>query len=86
MSEDQLIDLGLYDYLPGKDLALVVWKPATMPDPAALRCNSTFTVSGVVLPEFDRFGVFLLDDAVHRVGKNLARVLKKLASGCEQGG
>ncbi|MDB5393773.1 MAG: hypothetical protein JWM91_1279 [Rhodospirillales bacterium] len=74
----ELTDLGVYDYLRGKNLALMAWKPAEMPDPAVLVCISTFTVSGVVLPEFDRFGIFPWDDAFRRVGKNLARVLQSL--------
>ena len=73
-----LVDLGRHRYLPGKDLALFAWRPAAMPDPAALVCRSTFTVSGSVLPEFDRFGLFAWDDALARVGKNLARVLAEV--------
>lgn len=72
------VDLGRHRYLPGKDLALFAWRPAAMPDPAALVCRSTFTVGGSALPEFDRFGLFSWDDALARVGKNLARVLAEV--------
>jgi 8-oxo-dGTP pyrophosphatase MutT (NUDIX family) len=73
---EALIDLGAHAYLPGKDLALFAWMPPAMPDPAGLSCASTFTLpSGQVLPEFDRFGVFGWDEALTRVGKNMARVL-----------
>lgn len=73
-----LADLGRHRYLPGKDLALFVWRPDPLPDPATLVCRSTFTVGAGVLPEFDRFGLFAWDDALARVGKNLARVLAEL--------
>jgi len=70
-----LLPVGIYGYLPAKDLALFAWRPARMPKPETLVCASTFVVGGIELPEFDRFGIFLLDDAVGRVGKNMARVL-----------
>jgi 8-oxo-dGTP pyrophosphatase MutT (NUDIX family) len=70
-----LADLGRHRYLPGKDLALFGWRPDPMPDPEALVCRSTFSVGDAVLPEFDRFGLFPWDDALTRVGKNMARVL-----------
>jgi len=73
---EELLDLGVHAYLRGKDLALFAWLPRRMPDPASLTCRSTFTLpGGSVLPEFDRFGIFPWDDALTRIGKNLARVL-----------
>jgi 8-oxo-dGTP pyrophosphatase MutT (NUDIX family) len=72
----ELIDLGVHPYLRGKDLALFVWKPARLPDPKSLVCTSCFTTAGgSLVPEFDRFGLFSWDDALTRVGKNMARVL-----------
>lgn len=73
-----LIDLGRHRYLPGKELALFAWRPAAMPDPAALVCRSSFAVGAAMLPEFDRFGLFAWDEAMGRVGKNLARVLGEI--------
>lgn len=71
-----LAPLGIHRYLRGKDLALFLWTPPVSPDPAALVCTSTFTLpSGAELPEFDRFAWFPWEDALGRVGKNLARVL-----------
>ena len=53
-----------------------MWKPARLPDPEHLTCTSRFTLrNGTLLPEFDRFGLFLWDEAILRVGKNLARIL-----------
>jgi 8-oxo-dGTP pyrophosphatase MutT (NUDIX family) len=73
--------LGRYRYLPGKDLALFAWRPEGLPDPQTLRCRSIFlTPAGVELPEFDRFGLFTWDDALTRVGKNLARILAQLSA------
>ena len=42
--------------------------------------SSTFTLpNGAVLPEFDRFALFARDEALARVGKNLARILAGIA-------
>jgi 8-oxo-dGTP pyrophosphatase MutT (NUDIX family) len=75
---EALCELGTHDYLPGKALALFAWQPAAMPDPATLACASTFLLRGRTVPEFDRFGLFGWDDALARIGKNLARVLGSL--------
>jgi 8-oxo-dGTP pyrophosphatase MutT (NUDIX family) len=76
-SVSALCPLGVQPYLQAKDLALFLWPlaPAAMPDPAALACASCFTWQGRQLPEFDRFGLFTRDEAMARVGKNLARIL-----------
>lgn len=80
----ELTPLGVHRYLPGKDLALFLWRPATMPNPATLVCASVFpTPGGALLPEFDRFGLFAWDDATGRVGRNMARVLAGLRSACD---
>ncbi len=70
-----LVPLGIHAYLPAKDLALFVWRPGTMPKPEALVCASTFSIDGIQVPEFDRFGLFAWGEALKRVGKNMARVL-----------
>ena len=76
IAPDDFTDLGLHPYLRGKDLALFMWKPAQLPDPQHLACTSRFALpNGTLLPEFDRFGLFPWEDALSRVGKNLARVL-----------
>jgi putative (di)nucleoside polyphosphate hydrolase len=68
--------LGLHGYLPGKDLALFLWRADPLPDPAILHCSAMVERPGrAPIPEMDRFGVFALDDALVRVGRNLARVL-----------
>ncbi|HUC69611.1 MAG TPA: NUDIX domain-containing protein [Stellaceae bacterium] len=72
----ELAALGVHGYLRGKDLALFAWTPPSMPDPKSLVCSSTFTLpNGTELPEFDRFALFSWDEALDRVGKNMARVL-----------
>jgi 8-oxo-dGTP pyrophosphatase MutT (NUDIX family) len=76
VAPEALADLGAFPYLRGKDLALFAWLPPRLPDPQALTCTSHFALAnGTLLPEFDRFGLFPWDDALTRVGKNLARVL-----------
>ena len=72
----ELRDLGTHVYLRNKDLALFAWFPKFMPDPARLACTATFALpGGAVLAEFDRFGLCAWEEAVTRVGRNLARVL-----------
>jgi 8-oxo-dGTP pyrophosphatase MutT (NUDIX family) len=79
VAPEELTDLGVHPYLRGKDLALFMWKPAQLPDPQRLTCTSRFALpNGTLLPEFDRFGLFAWDDALSRVGKNLARVLASI--------
>jgi 8-oxo-dGTP pyrophosphatase MutT (NUDIX family) len=79
VTESLLHPLGVHRYLPDKDLALFVWYPAEMPALDALTCCSTFALpGGDIVPEFDRFGVFGWDEALGRMGKNLARVLNGL--------
>jgi 8-oxo-dGTP pyrophosphatase MutT (NUDIX family) len=79
VSESELRPLGVHTYLRDKDIALFAWAPREMPDPAALTCRSTFALSsGAIVPEFDRFGLFPWDEALPKVGKNLARVLQTI--------
>jgi len=79
VAPEELVDLGVHAYLRGKDLALFAWVPAQLPDPGTLACTSRFALAdGTLLPEFDRFGVFLWDEALTRVGKNLAQVLTSI--------
>jgi 8-oxo-dGTP pyrophosphatase MutT (NUDIX family) len=77
--ESELRPLGVHPYLRDKDLALFAWTPGELPSPAALTCRSTFALpAGAIVPEFDRFGLFPWEEALTKVGKNLARVLKEL--------
>jgi 8-oxo-dGTP pyrophosphatase MutT (NUDIX family) len=81
-AENELSALGIFPYLRNKDLALFVWRVAALPDPGGLVCTAYFTLpNGARLPEFDRFGVFTLDEALTRVGKNLARLLAEISLG-----
>ena len=76
VTPEELADLGVHAYLRGKDLALFMWRPAQLPDPQHLTCASRFALpNGTLLPEFDRFGLFPWEEALLRVGKNLARIL-----------
>ena len=76
--EAALRSLGTFSYLPAKDLALFLWTPPAMPDPAALVCTSFFFWKGRRWPEFDRFGLFARDEVLLLVGKNMARVLAEI--------
>ncbi len=79
VAASELVGLGLHLYLRDKDLALFAWTPPQLPDPKSLVCVSRFAFAdGTMLPEFDRFGLFSWDEALGRVGKNLARVLASI--------
>ena len=79
VAPEELADLGVHPYRRGKDLALFAWRPRAMPDPESLVCASQFALpDGRLLPEFDRFGLFRWDEALPRVGKNLARILSSV--------
>ena len=79
---DALRNLGVHRYLPGKDLALFLWRVEAMPAPEDLRCTSFFRASdGALVPEFDRFAVLPWAEALPRVGKNLRRVLCEVRAG-----
>ena len=67
----------MHPYLRGKDLALFAWTP-----PRHARSENAWSAArhfalpnGTALPEFDRFGLFAWDEALTRVGKNMARIL-----------
>jgi 8-oxo-dGTP pyrophosphatase MutT (NUDIX family) len=79
VSPGELVELGVHPYLRGKDLALFACARTQLPDPKSLICTSRFALAdGTLLPEFDRFGLFPWDEALSRVGKNLARVLTSI--------
>jgi 8-oxo-dGTP pyrophosphatase MutT (NUDIX family) len=73
---NDLVDLGVHDYLPSKRLALFGWYQDLLPNPQLLVCRSTALIGGILLPELDRFEIFSWDEGLSRVGKNLARVLR----------
>ncbi|MBO0735836.1 MAG: NUDIX hydrolase, partial [Alphaproteobacteria bacterium] len=79
VAPEDLAALGVHAYLRGKDLALFAWVPPQLPDPQSLTCTSRFTLpNGSLLPEFDRFGLFAWEEALSRVGKNMAQVLASI--------
>lgn len=76
---EALRDLGVHTYMPGKDLALFLRLVHEMPRPEHLACRSVFPLrGGRMVLEFDRFGLFDLDAARGKVGKNMARVLAEV--------
>jgi 8-oxo-dGTP pyrophosphatase MutT (NUDIX family) len=78
-SPNELAVLGVHPYLRGKDLALFRWERRQLPDPKSLTCDSHFPLpNGNLLPEFDRFGLFPWEEALLRIGKNLARILSTI--------
>jgi 8-oxo-dGTP pyrophosphatase MutT (NUDIX family) len=77
---DVLMPLGVKEYLRNKDLVLFAWVMPALPDPKTLVCSAYFELrNGARLPEFDKFGLFTLDEAIGLVGKNLARLLSEIS-------
>ena len=76
----QIEFLGQVGYMPRKDLALFVWAVTTMPDAATLVCRSTFLASGRPLPEFDRFACLPWSEALPKLGKSMATVLRPIVA------
>ena len=78
--EQALTEIGVFPYLRNKDLALFAWVVPELPDPHTLACSEYFVLpNGTRLPEFDRFGLFTMDEALTRVGKSLARLLAAIS-------
>ncbi|HEV2189517.1 MAG TPA: NUDIX hydrolase [Stellaceae bacterium] len=78
--EGVLTALGTFAYLRQKDLALFAWVVPELPDTATLVCSEYFVLrDGTRLREFDRFGLFTRDEALTKVGKNMARVLAEIS-------
>jgi 8-oxo-dGTP pyrophosphatase MutT (NUDIX family) len=77
---DALTPLGVKEYLRNKDLALFAWVVPALPDPQTLVCSEFFELpNGARLPEFDKFGLFTIEEAMSLVGKNLARLLAEIS-------
>lgn len=77
---EALQPLGIFPYLRTKDLALFAWRVPELPDLATLVCSEYFRLpNGMLLLEFDKFGVFTPEEAQTRVGKNLARLLAEIS-------
>jgi 8-oxo-dGTP pyrophosphatase MutT (NUDIX family) len=81
VAETELRPLGVHAYRQGKDLALFCWASPELPDPKQLTCTSHFPLGGRMVPEFDRFGLFSHEEAVQRVGKDMARLLAEIPLG-----
>jgi 8-oxo-dGTP pyrophosphatase MutT (NUDIX family) len=80
VSPSALKPLGVKAYLRNKDLALFAWVAPALPDPHSLVCSEFFELpSGARLPEFDKFGLFTIEEATSLVGKNLARLLSEIS-------
>ena len=79
---EALRGLGVHRYLPGKDLALFLWRVDAMPAPGDLRCTTFFRAAdGAMVPEFDAFAVLPWAEALPRFGRNLQRVLGEVRAG-----
>jgi len=67
--------IGIWDYKPGKDLALFLRITHSMPDPLFCFCESSFEHDGQQIPEMDDWAVVNWAEAIDRMNPDLARVL-----------
>jgi putative (di)nucleoside polyphosphate hydrolase len=81
LNAQQLRDLGVYQYLPRKDLQLFILDP---PDPALdiapCSCSTYYTIRGSrrQIPEVDAYRWATRDEVAALSGKNMTRVLLAL--------
>jgi len=75
LSSSDISYIGIWDYKPGKDLALFAYHTTSMPDPALCFCPSTFEQDGQQIPEMDDWAVVSWDQAIAKMNAELARVL-----------
>jgi len=69
--------LRVWDYKPGKVMALFSYRTDHMPDPNSCVCVSTFEHNGRQIPEMDRWAVVSWPDAIARMNPDLARILSE---------
>jgi mutator protein MutT len=82
VEQHQLIQLGIYDYKPKKDLHLFLWPQTVMPDPSTLTCESMFDGPWGRQPELDQFVVvdwLQLDDFCAQSMLRVLRILERRA-------
>lgn len=62
VTDQQLQEIGLFEYKKTKDISLWLYKVSEMPDPKTLDCTSTFHAGkGIYKKEMDRFAVVKWD-------------------------
>lgn len=59
---DQMVDLGLYRYLPTKDLHLFFYSIDALPEISTLKCSTNFEYKGKEVPEVIGYRHVDLDD------------------------
>lgn len=77
--QKQLVDLGLYEYLPAKKLHLFLFETSTenLPDVSLMACDSMFIMYGKEYPEVDSFEYVPFDQLVNYTSIKLFPVLEK---------
>ena len=74
---DALLDLGLFNYLPGKMLHLFLLEVDGFPSLLHMSCSSTFEMFGKSHPEVDEFDYVPFQDLEIHVTENMFKVLNQ---------
>lgn len=77
-SNQNLIELGLMNYTPSKDLYLFLVIVDDMPDTETCKCDSYFELNGKQYPEIDDYKIIHLDECIHYTNKYMSPILYKL--------
>lgn len=78
--KSQFEPLGLFPYIPKKDLYLFKIFDENLKDKSlsSLRCTSYFDYNGRNIPEMDRYKVVHFDEIIHYCSKNMVILLRKI--------
>jgi len=71
------VDLGVFDYLPTKQLHLFLYEWHTLPDTSLMKCSSMFERYGKQYPEVDRYMYVPLNELANYASSKLYPVLVK---------
>jgi putative (di)nucleoside polyphosphate hydrolase len=75
--EENLLDLGIFDYLPNKRLHLFLYEQEQLPDINLMKCSSMFTMFDKEWPECDGYKYILFNELKGNTSKALFPVLDK---------
>ncbi|MFG6115384.1 NUDIX domain-containing protein [Halobacillus sp. MO56] len=77
---DHLVDLGVFEYNPKKNLHLFLWKVEELPDTDKMSCSSFFIhrYTEKETPEVDGYKYIRFGEQVRFMTKNMVKVTEKI--------
>ena len=80
ITEEAVLDLGIFDYLPNKQLHLFLYDAITLPSVSVMSCSSMFEMWGKEYPEVDRYKYVKFDELKNYTSPKLFPALEKALS------